>query len=138
MKNKTLTLALLTFIGLALAVWLILYGLQLRFFGTFISRSGLLSLISPPQAFVTWVGWISARVAHAEMGWPLVVVGCSLLGSIAGLWLRQRWAPRSLLIFSIASFITMHWMNVLSILLLLLVGTQAMQEWMTPAPPSHG
>ena len=139
MKMKTpLTLAILTIMGLALAAWMILYGLQLRFFGTFIDQNGLLSIISPPNAFKAWVGWISIKVSFSDLGWPLLVVGCSLLGSIAGLWLRQSWAPRSLLIFSAASLITFHWMNLLSILLLVLAGNKAMQQSMIPDPATHG
>lgn len=138
MKKTPLTLVLLTLIGLALAVWMIAYGLHLRFFGTFIDQRGLLGLLSPPNAFLAWVGWISARISHSELGWPLLVVGCSLLGSIAGLWLRQGWAPRSLLIFSAASLITFHWMNLFSILLLVLVRFKPLQQWMTPDPAIHG
>jgi hypothetical protein len=132
------TLSLLTILGITLAIWLILYGLQLRFFGGFVSLYDALNLFTPPIAFVTWVGWLSAKVSMAALGWPLLVVGCSLLGSLAGLWLHQRWAPRSLLFFSAASLITFHWMNILSILLLILTTNKAIQQWLLTDPIDHG
>lgn len=139
MKNQEpVTLTLLTILSLALAAWMILYGLQLRFFGNFIRLAGVLAFFTPPHNLVTWVGWMNAGGAAGDLGWPLLVVGSSLLGSISGLWLRQSWAPRSLQIFSAASLITLHWMNVLSILLLVLAGNKVIRRWITADPDIHG
>jgi hypothetical protein len=131
-------LYLITITGSALAAWLVFYGLQLRFFGSFVSFKGALAWLTPPLAFISGVGGLSAGVSAADLGWPLLVVGSSLMGAIAGLWLRQKWASRSLLFFSTASIITFHWMNCLSILLLLFLRNKALLMWLDQHPDSDG
>jgi hypothetical protein len=124
-------LALLTLLGLALSIWLIVYGLQLRFFGTFLSAQGIRVLFVPPDHLLTWASRLNPEASAVNMGWPLVVVGSSLLGSIASLWMRQRWAAPSLILFAAASLITFHWMNLLSLLLILIVRSKAIQGWVS-------
>lgn len=138
LNRPSRTLTLLSITGCALAAWLILYGLQLRFFGSFIRINTALAWLTPPHNFVTWVGLMGAGISTADMGWPLLVLGCSLLGAIAGLCLRQSWAPRSLLFLSIASLITFHWMNFLSILLLVFARHKSIQPWLDQDPGIDG
>ena len=41
-------LSLITVTGLILSAWLILYGLQLRFFGAFVTPQGILRILDAP------------------------------------------------------------------------------------------
>jgi hypothetical protein len=128
-KRPTRTLLILTLCGLALAVWLILYGLQLRFFGQFLELPGVFSIFTPPTNLLSWMHRLQLGGDPADWGWPLVVFGCSLLGSLGALWKRQGWARTSLIVFSLASLITLHWMNSLSIVMLGLTRIPAIKDW---------
>jgi hypothetical protein len=131
MDRPPITFHVLTIIGLALSAWLVLFGLELRFFGSFIYLKGLLSFLPPPHRYVHWLNQIINSVDVSELGWPLVVIGCSLAGSIAGLWKRQGWALPSLTFFAIASIITLHGFNILSFLIIVLTRSQRIQEWVS-------
>jgi hypothetical protein len=131
MDRPPITLYLLTIIGLALSGWLVLYGLQMRFFGAVISLNGILAFLTPPHRFVQLFTQIFSGVRVDELGWPLVVIGCSITGALTGLWKRQSWASPSLMFFSIVSIITFHWLNILSILIIALSRSPGLQEWLT-------
>jgi hypothetical protein len=131
-KNRPpVTLYLLTIIGIILSAWLILYGLQMRFFGAFINLNRILAFLTPPQFFTRWFTQIFSGVSIGALGWPLVVIGCSLTGSVAGLWKRQSWASPSLSFFTFASLATLHWMNLLSLLLFAFARSASIQGWMS-------
>lgn len=88
--SPPLTLILLSLLGFALAVGLILDGLRLRLFG----------------ASLFWLGTFSPTVYWAHLlnlgprdtAWPLVIGGTSWLGALCGLWLRLSWIRRVLLV----------------------------------------
>ncbi len=128
MERTPRALFLLTIADLLLTAWLILYGLQLRFFGFYLLR-GVSELITPPTNLIRWSSWISEGTPGFDLGWPLIVIGCSLLGSLLGVWLRQSWSRGSLIVFSIASLITLHWMNFLSIILLAIGFSFPLRSW---------
>jgi hypothetical protein len=138
MDRHPLTLYLLTIMGLALSGWLVLYGMQIRFFGTFINIEGILTYLTPPHRFVQWLTQVFSGVSVGELGWPLVVIGCSITGAIAGLWKRQSWASPSLMFFSVLSIITFHWLNILSILIIALTRSPSIQEWLTSKDANKG
>ncbi len=129
---------LLTILAISLSSWLILYGLQMRFFGGFLPSRGVLSYLTPPLNFVRLFGFMVSTTRTGELGWPLVVIGCSLLSSLAGLWIRQRWALPSFMIFSVLSILTLHWMNIISLLLLLMARSQSVRDWFPPKDVTHG
>jgi hypothetical protein len=54
MNRTPRVLLLLTLLDLALSIWLIVYGLQLRFFGTFLSARGILGFFVPPDHLLAW------------------------------------------------------------------------------------
>jgi hypothetical protein len=130
-ERPTLKLLILTLCGLTLAVWLIYYGLQLRLFGQFLDAQSILSFVTPPHNVHLWLQRFPASGSAADWGWPLVVIGCSLLGSLGAFWKRQSWAGATLLIFGLASLITLHWMNSLSIVMLGLTRLPALREWLS-------
>lgn len=119
----------LTIASLALSIWLISYGLQLRFFGSYID-SGIFRFLTPPIHLMTLFTWVDSGTLGFDLGWPLIVIGCSLLGTLLGVWLRQSWSRGSLIVFAIASLITLHWMNLLSILLLVISFTPSLRSWL--------
>lgn len=137
MKQTPRTLLLLTIANLALSAWLILYGLQLRFFGFYLDR-GILSVITPPTNWMVWINWITPDSMGFDLGWPLIVIGCSLLGSLLGVWLRQNWSRGSLIVFSIASLITLHWMNLLSIVTLAISFSSPLRSWLIAENSADG
>jgi hypothetical protein len=131
-KDRPPTLLyLLTGLGAVLSIWLILYGMQLRFFGGFLWSEGLLAIIAPDN-FLQLFGKLGGNAGLGELGWPLVVIGCSLAASLTGLWKRQRWSIPSLTLFGAFSLITLHWINLLSVLILLLARNHAIQGWLAP------
>jgi hypothetical protein len=138
MERPPITLYFLTITGIVLSAWLVLYGLQIRFFGTFISLDGILAFLTPPHRFVQWFTQVFNEVPVGALGWPLVVIGCSLTGAIAGLWKRQSWASPSLMFFSVVSIITFHWLNILSILVIALARAPNLQEWLTAKDDFQG
>jgi hypothetical protein len=138
MDRPPITLYILTIAGIILSAWLVLYGLQMRFFGAFISLNGILAFLTPPHRFVQWFTQVFNGVRVGELGWPLVVIGCSLAGAIAGLWKRQSWASPSLIFFSVVSIITFHWLNILSLLVIALSRAPGLQEWLTSKDAFQG
>jgi hypothetical protein len=129
---------ILTLCGLALAVWLIVYGLQLRFFGQFLDLPGLFTIFTPPTNLLSWLQRFPAIGSAVDWGWPLVVIGCSLLGSLGAFWKQQSWAGSTLLIFALASMITLHWMNFFSIVMLGLTSLPELRKWLSMEDLSDG
>lgn len=133
-----LELYILTIITVVLAFWMVFFGLQLRFFGDFVSFDGVLSALTPPanyvRIFIQFVGGASAE----DLGWPLVVIGCSLAGSLAGLWKQQHWSSPSLTFFSLVSLVSLHWISSFSLLILLLVRLPVIGGWLPPDDANQG
>lgn len=130
MKRPPVSLYLITVTGVVLSIWLVIYGLQMRFFGTLLDPKGMLTILAAPVNYLRWVDLLPGEASIGALGWPLVVIGSSLLGSLTGLWLRQKWARGSLIIFSLASLITVHWLNIFSLLLLGIGLSGALRKWL--------
>ena len=130
MNRSPFTLYIVSLSSFLLSAWLILYGLELRFFGTILPPSGLLEFFTPPETLLRFVDGLGSAFNLGDLGWPLVVIGSSTLGSVAGLWKRQRWSIPSLVLFSALSLITLHWMNSLSILNLVLSRSPGLRKWL--------
>ncbi|MGA2111480.1 MAG: hypothetical protein ABSG98_04940 [Anaerolineales bacterium] len=78
---KILRVALV--LGALLGVWLVVEGLYARLFG---------QLPEVSTHFELWASLlIRWKIDPARLGWPLVVVGTTWWGSLAGVWIRHRW-----------------------------------------------
>lgn len=70
-------------LGALLGAWLALEGLYVRLFGQLPALSTHVELWA--SLLIRW------KIDPASLGWPLVVVGTTWWGSLAGVWIRHRW-----------------------------------------------
>ena len=91
-----LALLIATIAAFTLGMWLTLSGLALRFFGVIPSGAGWIGLLDR----FSFGPDVYSNLQIQSQAWLRIVVGTAFAGGMAGLWLRQRWALRSIILLS--------------------------------------
>jgi hypothetical protein len=108
-------LMIATLAALLLGMWLTLSGLALSFFGVIPSGAGWIGIL----ARFSFGPDVYASLQIHTQAWLRIVVGTAFAGGTTGLWLRQRWAPRSIILLS-ALAITFSGLSLLLVPLILI------------------
>lgn len=109
---------IITIVAIILALWMTWDALFGRLFNQFAFPNAL------------WIRILDAQGIDAlDLAWPILVVGTSWLGALAGLWLKQSWSVRALMILAALSLFYLWGGTLLALIVLIASGMPATREW---------
>ncbi len=100
--------------------------------GLWISWDGLYARMFNHYAFpnALWLRLLDHwGIEPLELAWPLIVVGTSWFGALAGLWLRQAWSPRAVIILALLSTFYLWGGTFLALIILVASSLPAARNW---------
>ncbi|MGA2821101.1 MAG: hypothetical protein ABSF61_10660 [Anaerolineales bacterium] len=108
-------------LGAVLGAWLALEGLYARLFGHMPELSTHFELWA--SLLIRW------QLNPANLGWPLVVVGTTWWGSLAGVWIRHRWGWPFAMVLGLVSLIFLGPSTLIAACLLAILLLPGVRAW---------
>lgn len=89
-------------------------GLSMRLFGVY----------AFPNAY--WIHLLMAKgIESLNLAWPLIVIGTTWIGALAGFLLQQSWGFRAMLTLALVSTLYLWWGTILALFILMALALPA-------------